>query len=364
MTLLGVPIVAYINKILILNALPLGPQLSSLRSSFNERKAANMKRRGFLALAAGPALLSGCTPQPETKTTDAGGGAKKKFVIGMSQCNLGEPWRVQLNKDIEDAAKKYPDEIEMVFKDAQNKSETQQAQMRELVQQGVNLIIISPRESRPLTRPVEEAMEAKIPVIVLDRSIASENYACFIGADNVKIGQEAGKFVAKLLGGKGKIVELKSLQTSKPGQDRHNGFIEGIKGTEIKVIFDPNCRWLEGKARDEMASALSRFPGDADIDLVYGHNDPSAHGAYLAAKQEGKGREKKIKFVGIDALPHEGVKYVKDGHFAATFQCPTGGSEAIESALKILKGEKVEKKITLGTKLFTPENVEKGGETL
>ena len=159
-----------------------------------------MKRRGFLALAAGLTLLAGCTPN-ETKSE--GGTAapnatnKKKFVIGMSQCNLGEPWRVQMNKDIEDAAKKHPEEIELVMKDAQNKSETQQAQMRELIQQGVSLIIISPRESRPLTKPVEEAMEAKIPVIVLDRNVETENYTAFIGADNVKIGQEAGKHVAK-----------------------------------------------------------------------------------------------------------------------------------------------------------------------
>lgn len=316
-----------------------------------------MKRRGFLALAAGLALLTGCTPKDNEPH-------KTKFVIGMSQCNLGEPWRVQMNKDIEEAAKAHESEITLILKDAQNKSETQQAQVRELIQQGVNLIIISPRESRPLTKPVEEAMDAKIPVIVLDRNVETENYTCFIGSDNVKIGQEAGKYVAKLLGGKGKIVELKGLQTTKPGQDRHNGFMEGIKGTQIKVIFEVDCQWLEGKARDEMASALARFPNDGDIDLVYGHNDPSAHGAYRAVQQEGKGREKKIKFVGIDALPHEGVKYVKDGLLAATFQYPTGGTEAIENALKILKGEKVEKKITLGTKLFTKDNVDKGGESL
>jgi len=323
-----------------------------------------MQRRVFFALAAGLALLAGCTPQEKKAEGGIAAPNKAKFVIGMSQCNLGEPWRVQMNKDIEDAAKEHETEINMIFKDAQNKSETQQAQVRELIQQKVDLIIISPRESRPLTKPVEEAMEAKIPVIVLDRNVETENFTCFIGSDNVKIGQEAGKYVAKLLGGKGKIVELKGLQTTKPGHDRHDGFMEGLKGTDIKVVFDADCQWLEGKARDEMASALARFPNDGDIDLVYGHNDPSAHGAYMAVKQEGKGRENKIKFVGIDALPHEGVKYVKDGLFAATFQYPTGGKEAIESALKILNGEKVEKKLTLGTKLFTKENVDKGGESL
>ena len=230
--------------------------------------------------------------------------------------------------------------------------------MREFIQLGVDLIVISPKEARPLTQPVAEAMDAGIPVIVLDRKIEGDKYTCFIGGDNVKIGEEAGKCMVKLLGGKGRIVELKGLMTSTPAGERHEGFMKGIKGSQIEIIFDADCKWLEEEAQKEMQSALSRF---SEIDAVYGHNDPSAHGAYMAAKQEGKGREKTIKFIGIDALPHEGVRYVKEGYFAATLQYPTGGADAIEMALKILSGETVEKSIVLGTRLFTPENVEKGG---
>ena len=118
-------------------------------------------------------------------------------------------------------------------------------------------------------------------------------------------------------------------------------------------------KWLEPNARQEMESALARFD---KIDLVYAHNDPGAHGAYLAAKAAG--REKEMKFVGIDALPQEGVMYVKQGILDATFQYPTGGAEAIDTAVKILKGEKVPKEITLGSRLFTKQNVDQGGEAL
>jgi ribose transport system substrate-binding protein len=284
-------------------------------------------------------------------------------VIGFSQCNLGEPWRRQMNDDIEAAAKKHP-EIKLIEKDAQNNPATQQDQVKEFVDLGVDLIIISPKEARPLTKPVADAMDAGIPVIVLDRAIEGDNYTCFIGGDNVKIGEEAGKYMVKLLGGKGNIVELQGLTTSVPEGDRHNGFMKGIKGSQIKIIFSADCKWLEPEAQKEMASALSRFPGAKEIDAVYGHNDPSAHGAYTAAKNEGKGREKTIKFIGIDALPHEGVRYVKEGILSATLQYPTGGELAIETALKILKGEKVPKKIALGTRLFTKENVENGGQPL
>jgi ribose transport system substrate-binding protein len=245
--------------------------------------------------------------------------------------------------------------------DAQNKSETQQQQVRDLIQRKVSLIIISPKESRPLTRPVEEAIDAGIPVIVLDRKVEGDKYTCFIGGDNVKIGREAGKYMVQLLGGKGDIVELKGLMTSTPAKERHDGFMEGIKGSNIKIVFDADCQWLEPNATREMNSALSTHP---KIDAVFGHNDPSAHGAYEAARQEGKGREKQIKFIGIDGLPNEGQKYVKDGILSATFQYPTGGKEAIETALKVLHGEKVDKNVTLGTRIFTPDNVSQGGKEL
>ncbi len=320
-----------------------------------------MKRIAFALAFAALVVCAGCGKKEQQTGQAPEATPKKKWTIGMSQCNLGEPWRVQMNKDVEEAAKQHADEIEVIFKDAQNKTEVQQAQVREFIQMGVDLIIISPKEARPLTKPVAEAYQKGIPVIVLDRKVEGDQYTCFIGADNVKIGREAGKYLVKLLGGKGKVVELKGLMTSTPGQERHKGFREGIAGSQIEVIFEADCQWLEPIAQREMQSALARFP---QIDAVYAHNDPSAHGAYLAARQEGKGREKTIKFIGIDALPHEGVRYVKEGILTATFEYPTGGKEAIETALKILKGEQVPKNITLGTRIYTKENVEQGGEPL
>ncbi|HUU95357.1 MAG TPA: substrate-binding domain-containing protein [Phycisphaerae bacterium] len=280
------------------------------------------------------------------------------FTIGMSQCNLGEPWRVQMNADVKTAADKRPN-IKMVFKDAQNDTLKQRAHVEEFVSAGVDLIIISPKEAAPLTEPVAKAVQAGIPVIVLDRRVLGAKYTCFIGADNKLIGREAGKWIVKKLGGKGKVVELKGLMTSTPGQDRHTGFRAGIEGSEIEVIFEADMKWLEPDARKEMESALARYD---QIDLVYAHNDPGAHGAYLAAKAAG--REKDIMFVGIDALPHEGVMYAKQGILDATLQYPTGGAEAIDVALKILNGEEVPKEITLGSRIFTTENVEAGGESI
>src|SRR4051794_1553256 len=110
-----------------------------------------------------PPLLGGCKTSAARKHA---GTVEDPFVIGMSQCNRGEPWRVQMDEDLKQAAAKHPN-VKIIFKDAQNESLTQRAQVEELLAQGIDLLVISPKESAPLTRPVAEAFDKGIPVIVL-----------------------------------------------------------------------------------------------------------------------------------------------------------------------------------------------------
>ncbi len=308
-----------------------------------------------LALGIGIILftLTGCGSR---ESTDPAREGAARWTVGMSQCNLGEPWRVQMNQDIKNAAAEHP-ELRVIFKDAQNDSLKQRTHIEEFTSAGVDLIIISPKEAAPLTQPVAASYDRGIPVIVLDRRVLGEKYTCFIGADNRKIGRAAGRWIVERLGGRGRVVELKGLMTSTPGQDRHSGFREGIQGSEIEILFEADMKWLEPEARREMESALARFE---TIDLVYAHNDPGAHGAYLAARAAG--REKGIIFVGIDALPHEGRIYVQQGILEASFEYPTGGREAVNTALAILNGKSVEKELVLPSRVFTRKNFEKGGE--
>ncbi len=286
------------------------------------------------------------------------GTPENPWVLGMSQCNLGEPWRVQMNADIEQAASAHS-HLKVIYRDAQNDTLKQRAQIEEFANQGVDLLLVSPKEAAALTPPIAKVFKAGIPVIVLDRAVLGEDFTTFIGADNKLIGQAAGEWVKKKLEGKGAIVELKGLMTSTPGQDRNQGFRSGIAGSAIEVIFEADMQWLEPNARKEMESALSRFP---KIDLVYGHNDPAAHGAWLAAKAAE--REKDILFVGIDGLPHEGQQYVKQGILDVCFEYPTGGKEAVELALSLLQGETVPKTVVVPSRYFTAENIEAGGEWL
>jgi ribose transport system substrate-binding protein len=290
----------------------------------------------------------------------------EKWIVGMSQCNLGEPWRVQMNADIRKAAEAHP-EMELIFKDAQNDTLRQRSQIEEFVNADVDLLIVSPKEAAPLTPPVAAAFRHGIPVIVLDRKVLGDDFTQFIGADNRRIGKAAGEWAVRRLlslpqvreSGRARIVELTGLMTSTPGQDRLAGFHAALQGQPVDIVFSADTQWLEPQARSEMESALAVNPR---IDLVYAHNDPAAHGAYLAAKAAG--REKDIIFIGIDGLPQEGQVYVRQGLLEASFQYPTGGREAVDSALKILRGETVPRQVTLNSRFFTRDNVGQGGEWL
>lgn len=136
-------------------------------------------------------------------------------LIGFSQANLGEPWRVAMNAEIADAAAQHP-ELKVVYADAQQDNARQVADVESFLRQKVDLLIISPNEAKPLTPVVKRAFESGIPVIVLDREIEGDSYTTFIGADNRAIGKAAGDFVAELLGGTGRVVEIKGL----PGSTR------------------------------------------------------------------------------------------------------------------------------------------------
>jgi len=277
-----------------------------------------------------------------------------KHLIGFSQCNLGEPWRVAMNSQFAARAKDFPD-LEVAYADAQQDNAKQVADVENFLRQRIDLLVISPNEAKPLTPIVKRVFEAKIPVIILDRAIEGDTYTTFIGADNKLIGKAAGEYIAKALNGKGDIVEIQGLPGSPPARDRRDGFREAIAAfPDLHIVHDPVANWLREEAMAQMESALAAHP---HIDLVYAHNDPMAAGAYLAAKA--KGREGEMKFVGIDALPglDGGIQMVADGKLSATFVYPTGGKEAVEIAEKIFKGEPVPHKIVLPTAMVTKENV-------
>jgi ribose transport system substrate-binding protein len=279
-------------------------------------------------------------------TSGCGRKTSATHLVGFSQCNLGEPWRVAMNAEVAERAKDFPD-LQVVFADAQQDNAKQVADVENFLRQRVDLLMISPNEAKPLTPVVEKVFRAGIPVVVIDRAIEGESYTVFIGADNYEIGRQAGDHIVQVLGGKGRVVEIRGLPGSPPAIDRGRGMHDAIaKYPGITIVHDPVGNWLREEAMAQMEMALAANP---TIDLVYAHNDPMAVGAYLAAKA--KGREKEMKFIGIDALPglDGGRQAVADGKLDATFVYPTGGRQAVEFAAKILIGEQVPHRVVLPT---------------
>ena len=293
----------------------------------------------------------------EGTVTGSAAEKKDKYVIGMSQCNLGEPWRVAMNDQIAMAAEKHP-EFEVIFADAAQDNSKQIADIENFVQMGVDLIITSPNEATPLTNAVSAAYDAGIPVILLDRKIDGDKYTQFIGADNVDMGRIAGEYVADtLLPDGGKVCEIKGLEGTSRGIDRDNGFREGIKKNDkIEIVAVNNADWLREKA---ITVAEEMLQTNDEIDLFLALNDPMAEGAYIAAKNAG--REGDILFVGFDGLPTPdgGIRSVMDGRLSMTQVYPTGGTEAIESAYQLLvEGKELDKTLTLTSEIVIPDNAE------
>ncbi len=274
---------------------------------------------------------------------------------------MKEPWRVLFNQKLEEAARKHPD-VKLIILDADDSTEQQVAQMKTFIRQKVSAILISPKEAPGLTPVVEEATAAGIPVVVLDRDVNTKKYASFVGGDNKAIGRAAGRACVRFLGGpgqaKGIVYEICGGLASPPAHDRRNGFHEIVeKEPGIRIIGGLDGDWKKDKAQNIMQDALKTNP---QIDVVYAHNDPMAHGAYLAAKAAG--RADKIKFIGIDANPDEGLRWVRSGELTATFLYPTPGEKGLEVALDILAGKPVERQYILPTRVFTKDNVDQGGE--
>jgi ribose transport system substrate-binding protein len=288
-----------------------------------------------------------------------GKSSKRKPVVAFSQCTTTEPWRVLFNRELKREAGKHADEFDLVVADAEDRTDRQVEQVENFIRQQVDVLLVSPKESPGLTPVVERAINAGIPVLVLDRNVATERITAFIGGDNREIGRAAGGFIVDHLGGPGKatgkLVEIWGGMASTPAQERHLGFRDYVaKERGIEILLDnQDGDWKQDRGYSIMETALKAFPR---IDLVYAHNDPMAYGAYLAAKDAG--REKEIAFVGIDAIPEEGGVWVKKGWLTATFVYATPGAEAIRQAARILKGERVPRTTTLATRALTRDTVD------
>lgn len=251
-------------------------------------------------------------------------------------------------------ASEYPG-LTLQIKDAGEDNDTQIKQIREFIKQRVDLVIISANESEPVTTAAVEAFRAEIPTIIIDRKIYSEEYTTFIGADNYEIGRAAGLFINSLLKKKKTtIVEVWGREGSSSARDRHNGFSDALIHNDNVILKTVYGRWHAKETKENIAT-LGLFD---DIDIVYAHNDVMALAAREAIMEIDSLAVKRIKFIGIDALPGKGkgIEAVSNGHLTASFVYPTGGTTAIKVAWQILNGQPVSKQYALTSALIDKDN--------
>jgi len=279
-----------------------------------------------------------------------------KIRIGFSQCISNHPWRDAMNHSMQLESSLHPN-VELTIYEANTNAQKQINDIEQMIADRVDAIIISPLEPNTIVPVIEKAYFQGIPVVLIDRKINSLNYTAYIGADNIEIGRNAGKYIASDIRNDIRVIEVMGGDNSSPVMERSIGFhqivdkIEGIR--VISRIKGDN----DGVPYDLFAKVLDSLKGEP-IDYAFVFSDEMARQAISIAKE--KGREKEIKFIGVDGLNGRdgGIQMVKDGDLEATILYPTGGNEVIKLTLDILQGEQVAKNNVLATTVIDSFNAD------
>lgn len=283
-------------------------------------------------------LITGCNSNQGANNGD-------EKTIGLAISTLNNPFFV----DLEAGAKAKAQElgVKLVTLDSQDDSATEMSNVEDLINQGVDVIMINPTDSDAVKSAVEAANKANIPVITLDRGANGGNVVAHIASDNVAGGKLAGEYIVELLGGKGKVVELEGIPGASAARDRGQGFNDALKGSGIEVVAKQTANFDRAEGLTVMENILQ---AQSEIDAVFAHNDEMALGALEAIKASNRD----ILVVGFDATD-DAKAAVQSGDMAATVeQLPKEiGSLGIETAVKILNNEKVESMIPVALQLVT-----------
>ena len=285
-------------------------------------------------------------------------GGKVKYRIGISQCS-DDIWRDKQNAELRMGAY-FHDGVELKFAAAYDSDERQVQQIDSLVNDGIDLLIVAPNQVQTISPAIDRAYDKGIPVIVFERKTSSQKYTAFISADNYEMGRVMGEYIVSRLHGRGTVLEIKGLEGSSPAIERHNGFMDALKGIPgIKVVGSLQGYWTEPTAYERTKQWLANHK-DVRVDLVFGANDRTAMGARRAFQlltQSGEAGRGPL-FCGIDGLPGEngGIQLVRDSLLDASYIYPTHGDQIIELAVNILEGKPYEKETLMMSALVTSDN--------
>ena len=274
-----------------------------------------------------------------------------RYVIGVSQCSE-DLWRQTMNEELKREVALYQANTEVLIRSVKDDTPKQIADIEWFIEQKVDVLVVSPNESEACTPVIEKAYQQGIPVILVDRKIATESYTAYVGANNYQIGKEAGLYAIGVLKGKGNIAEVRGTKGSTSDAERHKGFVDALKNApEVQIVAETWGNFLQADAKTQMQQIFQEHP---HIDLVFAMNDPMAAGTHEAAMQFNG----KIPFIiGVDALQQVGIQNIENSVQDASFIYPTGGEKVIELAMKILHKQPFQRENILNTTVVDKSNV-------
>lgn len=276
---------------------------------------------------------------------------KTRYIIGVSQCSE-DLWRQTMNEELKREVALYQADAQVLIRSVKDDTPKQIADIEWFIEQKVDVLVVSPNESEACTPVIEKAYQQGIPVILVDRKIATESYTAYVGANNYQIGKEAGLYAIGVLKGKGNIAEVRGTKGSTSDAERHKGFVDALaKAPEIQIVAEVWGNYLLDEAKKQLQLVFQQHP---NIDLVFAMNDPMAAGARQAAIQFNG----KLPFiVGVDALIDGGIKNIENNVQDASFIYPTGGEKVIDLAMKILHNQPFQRENILNTTVVDKSNV-------
>jgi ABC-type sugar transport system, periplasmic component len=306
----------------------------------------NRRTAAFFPIALAFVAVAGCTRKD----------AASSYVVGFSQMESNNPWRIAQTKSLRDeAAKRH---VSLVVTDAEGQTAKQVSDVEDLIARRVNVILLAPREFQGLVPALQAAKKANIPVILVDREaagVAGQDYVTFLGSNFIQQGQRAADWLAKATNGKAEIVELTLTPGSSVARDRQAGFKDEIaKYPGMHIIASQTGDASRAKGQAVMANLVQSLGNK--FNAVYAHNDEMALGAIQALKDAGRKPGTDVTVVSIDG-ERAGLEAIVAGELACSVESnPRFGPLAFETIDKLRNKQPIPTKILLTDKLFDKTN--------
>jgi ABC-type sugar transport system substrate-binding protein len=317
--------------------------------------------RSLIVMAALLLITSGCNTRSTAKPSSLSAKPVKDYqdlVVGFAQIGAESEWRSANTLSIKEEAERLG--VELKFSDAQQKQENQILAVRKFIAMKVDVIGISPVVETGWEEVFQEAKDAGIPIILVDRGakVPEDLYVTKLGSDFLEEGKNAAREMIKLTGGNARIVELQGTPGSAPAVDRYDGFREIIKDyPNMLILASENGDFTRARGREVMEYFLEEY--GPTISALYAHNDDMALGAIQAIEEFGLKPGMDIKIVSVDAAK-VALQAIIDGKINVSVECnPLLGPQFFELALKVVNGEPVEKKIPSIETIFDINNAAK-----